>query len=104
MNGEYKIFRIFCIFSVAVLCVLLVTTGILTAKNQTEQAVFGERGDVIQIYENSGGAVINLNGKISDFDIHRIDGYFDTLSNTLLSPVNNVIKLAGSLTAIIRQR
>ena len=93
MNGEYKIFRIFCAAAIGILVSLLITTGIMTAKYQTEQTVFGDTHSVVQVYEKEGGRVFNFNGKISETEPEKYMKYFDVLSYTLFAPVNNFIEL-----------
>ena len=101
MNGEYKIFRVFCILSIVLLCTLLLTTGILTVKYQTEQTVFGSAHSVIQIYEKDDGAVLNLNGKISQLHPQRYSEALDTLSYTVFAPINNLIELVKTVSQAI---
>lgn len=93
MNGDNKIFRVFCIFSIAILCALLVTTGIITAKYQTEQTVFGYDHKVVRIYENKGSAVMSAGEKIAKFNVGDFSGVFDFVSHTALAPIDNVIEL-----------
>lgn len=101
MNGEYKIFRVFCILSIALLCTLLLTTGILTVKYQTEQTVFGSTHSTVQIYEKEDGAVLNFNGKISQLHPKRYAEVFNTLSYTVLAPINNLIELVRTVSKAI---
>lgn len=101
MNNEYKVFRVFCLTAVSLLLALLLTTGILTAKYQTEQTVFGTQRSVLQVYEKSGGAVLNLNGKVSEINPQLFFKGMDILSFTLLAPVNNFIELGKTIVSVI---
>lgn len=98
MNNDNKIFRVFCIFSIAVLCALLVTTGILTAKYQTEQTVFGNSHEVVRIYEKTGSAVMSAGNKIAKLDFNDFSGVFDFVSHTFLAPIDNVIEIVRIVT------
>lgn len=93
MKDEYKVFRVFCIVSVIILLSLLVTTGIMSAKYQTEQTVFGYSHSVLQIYENENGFLMNFNGRISEAQPQKWLRYADILSYTLFAPLNNFIEL-----------
>lgn len=103
MKDEYKIFRVFCIVAAVILFSLLVTTGIMTAKYQTEQTVFGDSHSVIQIYERDNGFLMNLNGKISETEPQKWLRYADVLSYTLFAPVNNFIQLGKAIIRIGNQ-
>ena len=93
MNKEYKIFRVFCVFSACVLCVLLLVTGIFTAKSRTEQMVFGRNGETVKIYENDEEKVIFSKGRISRLTPLKPDRYGEILLRTVFSPLGNFYDL-----------
>lgn len=102
MKSDYKIFRVFCVFAVIVLLALLLTTGILTAKYQTEQMVFGSRHSVIQVYEKENTALLNIDGRITELSRSAVREALDFLSYTLFAPVNNLIESGRAIYNLVR--
>lgn len=97
MTKSYKIFRIYCIIAIIALCLLLLTVGFLTAKYQTETAVFSSSHSVMQVYPANDGVVVNLSGKIISLESQTGKDIFDFLSYTVLAPLNNLIRAIALL-------
>lgn len=97
MRTEYGIFRAFCAVSAIMLCALLITTGILTAKYRTEQTVFGNVADTVRVYEKEDSTVISINGRVTSIEPERLARKADALSHTVFSPLGNVIELAKAV-------
>ena len=92
MTKSYKIFRVYCIIAISILCILLLTVGFLTAKYQTETAVFSSSHSVMQVYPANDGVVINLSGKIISVESQIGKDIFRSLSYTVFAPFNNLIQ------------
>lgn len=90
MKDEYRLFRIFCVVSASVMCALLLLTGILTAKNKTEQTVLGKPYETLKIYEKEEGTVLFSQGRIFNVNPGDYKEAGELLLRTVFSPISNI--------------
>ena len=75
MNRTYKLFRIYTVTAILVMCILLLVTGVLTVKYNSETMVFGTEHSVLQVFKTQNRTLINVSGKIIDYEPETIKKY-----------------------------
>lgn len=97
MTKTYKLFRVYCFICTVVLCVLLVVTGFLTAKYQTEETVFKATYSTVRVYSSEENLIVNFAGNIIHLVPQKIIYIIEKASPVVLAPINNVIELIKAI-------
>lgn len=97
MKKNYRLFRIFCLTSIAILGLLLLSVGLLTAKYETDEAVFKATYSTVRIFSGENNVTVNLGGKILNFVPSRLISIFEALRPLILAPINNFLELVKAI-------
>lgn len=100
MKKNYRLFKIYCLMSIAVLGVLLVSVGLLSAKYETDETVFKATYSTVRVFSGENNVTVNLGGKILSFVPSNFISVFEALRPFILAPINNFLEL---IKAVISQ-
>lgn len=79
------------------MCILLLVTGVLTAKYNSETTVFGTEHPVVQVFKAQDRTLINVSGRIFDYEPEKVKKYALAAWRIVLSPVGNITEAISSI-------
>lgn len=93
MTKTYKLFRVYCFVCIMILCLLLVSVGLITVKQQTEETVFNATYSTVKIYSSKENIVMKFGEELIKIKPEKIVYTAEKASPVIFAPINNVIEL-----------